>query len=267
MAKKTIADDLLELPWWVSFIGSLLVYIVGSFVLPVISFENPIFQAFNGAAQALVIPVAIALACISVFSFIGSAMGKRHRKALFDKQKNRETISDLSWDEFERLIGEYFSRHGYTVAENKQKGADGGVDLRLVKDGKIVIVQCKHWKGKVGVGVIRELLGAMTALGANGALVVTSGEYTQSAKSFAAENDIGLIDGVELSRYFQSSRSFPIDTTSSNQQSVRGKEVHCPNCGSMMVRRKARKGSNAGKEFYGCSKFPKCRGIRGILGP
>ena len=35
----------------------------------------------------------------------------------------------------------------------------------------------------------------------------------------------------------------------------------CPVCGSGMVKREAKKGKNAGKAFYGCSKFPKCRGV------
>ncbi len=33
----------------------------------------------------------------------------------------------------------------------------------------------------------------------------------------------------------------------------------CPLCGSELVLRTARKGSNAGNQFYGCSAFPKCR--------
>lgn len=33
----------------------------------------------------------------------------------------------------------------------------------------------------------------------------------------------------------------------------------CPQCGSPLVLRTAKKGSNAGKQFYGCSTFPKCR--------
>lgn len=37
----------------------------------------------------------------------------------------------------------------------------------------------------------------------------------------------------------------------------------CPICGAVMVKRKASKGPNAGKEFWGCSNFSrtKCRGI------
>lgn len=35
----------------------------------------------------------------------------------------------------------------------------------------------------------------------------------------------------------------------------------CPRCGADLVLRTAQKGDNAGKEFYGCSAFPKCRYI------
>ena len=35
----------------------------------------------------------------------------------------------------------------------------------------------------------------------------------------------------------------------------------CPKCGRPMVRRTARRGANAGSEFWGCSEFPRCRGI------
>ena len=40
--------------------------------------------------------------------------------------------------------------------------------------------------------------------------------------------------------------------------------VLCPRCGAQMVKRKAQKGKNAGKYFYGCSNYPKCRGIINI---
>lgn len=35
----------------------------------------------------------------------------------------------------------------------------------------------------------------------------------------------------------------------------------CPKCGSAMLLRQARRGVNAGGYFWGCSKFPKCKGI------
>ena len=33
----------------------------------------------------------------------------------------------------------------------------------------------------------------------------------------------------------------------------------CPKCGAEMVIRTAKRGDNAGNQFWGCSKFPQCR--------
>ena len=38
----------------------------------------------------------------------------------------------------------------------------------------------------------------------------------------------------------------------------------CPTCASPMIKRVAKGGENAGKEFWGCSNFPKCRAIQMI---
>lgn len=40
--------------------------------------------------------------------------------------------------------------------------------------------------------------------------------------------------------------------------------MKCSRCGKPMVLRTARKGKNAGNQFYGCTGFPKCRNIVGI---
>ena len=36
----------------------------------------------------------------------------------------------------------------------------------------------------------------------------------------------------------------------------------CPQCGSSMLRRTARRGSRRGRQFWGCSRYPSCRGTR-----
>ncbi|MEK6219248.1 MAG: NERD domain-containing protein [Psychrobacter sp.] len=38
----------------------------------------------------------------------------------------------------------------------------------------------------------------------------------------------------------------------------------CPKCSSEMIKRVAKKGLNQGQAFFGCSKFPKCRGVVNI---
>ena len=43
-------------------------------------------------------------------------------------------------------------------------------------------------------------------------------------------------------------------------------EPSCPICSSKMVLRTARRGSNAGNQFWGCSQYPRCKGITNIDG-
>jgi four helix bundle suffix protein len=38
----------------------------------------------------------------------------------------------------------------------------------------------------------------------------------------------------------------------------------CPDCGKAMTRRKARTGKNAGQDFWGCTGYPECKGVRKI---
>lgn len=41
-------------------------------------------------------------------------------------------------------------------------------------------------------------------------------------------------------------------------------QKQCPKCGSGMVLREVKKGKNMGNKFWGCSKFPKCRGVENV---
>lgn len=41
----------------------------------------------------------------------------------------------------------------------------------------------------------------------------------------------------------------------------KNEDPSCPLCSSPMVRRSAKRGANAGNEFWGCSRYPGCKGI------
>ena len=58
-----------------------------------------------------------------------------------------------------------------------------------------------------------------------------------------------------LQKVNTSLRSAPASVRSDNL-------VSCPLCSSEMVRREAKRGTNAGKSFWGCSKYPACKGTR-----
>lgn len=51
-------------------------------------------------------------------------------------------------------------------------------------------------------------------------------------------------------------RSQEISVVQNNNETVL-----CPKCSTPMVLRKATKGQNAGKEFYGCPNYPKCKEV------
>ncbi len=49
------------------------------------------------------------------------------------------------------------------------------------------------------------------------------------------------------------------------QRPVENKDDNsCPKCGKPMILRTARSGNNQGKQFFGCSDYPKCRMVRQI---
>ena len=156
-------------------------------------------------------------------------------------------VANLSWQNFEFLLSEWFKKQGYSTDLTGGGGADGGVDIKLYKDSKLYLVQCKHYKAsKVSVMVIRELYGVMTAQKAVGGFVVTSGRFTSEAYSFAKNINIELIDRRKLVEVLDAVG----DLTSKENGSLLAK---CPKCGNELVERKGRFGV-----FLGCRAYPKC---------
>lgn len=180
-------------------------------------------------------------------------------------------VADLSWQEFELLIGELYRRQGYAVTMCSGDGADGGIDLRLEKDGLTVLVQCKHWKVyKVSAPAVRELFGVMTAERAERAILVTTGRFTWDAQNFAEGKPLELIDGPELKRRLEAAKwdgtvgGDLLDVPSWSGQFAQAATIttpDCPFCRSRMVLRQAKA---SGSRFWGCSTFPKCRGKRNV---
>ena len=247
---RTILDDLALLPWWANIILATVVYLSFKYWVPSIAFQNPFFK---GVAIALptFAPIVAGILC---FVAAISAFHAWRKGELLEKQTGIGTLRTISWRKFEELVGETYRRKGYAVVETGGGGADGGVDLILRKDGEKLLVQCKHWKkDKVGVKVVRELYGVVTAESASGGIVISSGTFTQEAKEFARGKRIELLDGSVLLDLIAKVQKTPTLTVRKLDDSI------CPICGSKMLLRTAKKGPRAGERFWGCSDFPKCR--------
>ncbi len=204
-----------------------------------------------------------------------SAWRRRERRQLITdvgQSKAADVLDGMSWREFEMLVGEAFRLQGYDVAETGGGGADGGVDLVLAKGTEKFLVQCKQWKAfKVGVDVVRELYGVMAAKGAAGGFVVTSGRFTEDATRFASGRNLKLIDGPLLHGLIRQARNSqgPTPVLQTDQRPIPATigvtaTPECPTCAKPMIKRTAKRGANAGGEFWGCTAYPACRGTRQI---
>ena len=148
-----------------------------------------------------------------------------------------------------------------TTYDHKAFEWDGGVDLGLTKNGQRYLVQCKHWrKRQVPVTVVRELNGVVSAQNAHGGFVVTGGEFTQEARHFANACGIKLIDGPALEDLIG---GIPRKKSAADLGVAVAVEPSpaCPQCGTAMIQRTAKKGRFEGEAFWGCKQYPKCKGI------
>lgn len=282
--KGSTADRLVEwvavLPWWAGVALAALLYLVLHRIAdqPSITAIQPgqaaatiaplLWKTMAGIGQYLLPLICLAGAGISAWK----RLGRSRLVADVVRSDAADVLHAMSWQQFERLVGEGFRLQGYTVTETGGGGADGGVDLVLSKGGEKFLVQCKQWKAfKVGVDVVRELYGAMAAKGSAGGFVVTSGRFTEQASSFASGRNISLIDGPKLQAMIRHAgtvgtgiRSQPRPPQPAVPSDVEPPSPNCPTCSKPMARRWAKRGVNAGTAFWGCTGYPSCRGTRSI---
>ncbi len=319
-----LLDDIFEMlcvvPAWVGPPVALLFYLVLQFLVPLVlpDGDTELPSLVAGMSRTIALPFAV----LVLFAWVFAEIRKWSRRGLLNTQIGMSSIRDLSWQEFEYLVGEAYRRQGYVVEETGSPSGDGGIDLSLRRGAEWVVVQCKQWKArKVGVRPVRELYGVMTSEGATGAILVTCGSFTREAESFAQGKPIKLIGGQDLwdlvravkasggQRSAQaatgtaapSPRPGPATpapqarpttpasqarptapppsarpaapappaghgASSPHQATATDSTPACPVCGSTMALRTARKGPNPGSQFWGCPKYPNCRGTRPIAG-
>ncbi len=255
--------DLLKLtPFWVGPLLAVIVYFGIRDGIPMLmpdktngidpgTFLRPMIPMFAWLFTAIIV--------------LGWLMAEGHKlwsRRLLDKQEGIESIRKISWSQFEHLVCEAYRRKGYLAEVVGSPAGDGGVDIVLTARNERFFVQCKQWKAfKVGVKPVRELLGVVVSEKANRGILVTSGRFTNEAIRFARSNPvIDLVDGEQLAVLVLSAQGKEA-VSSPKPITMGGANPSCPRCGSRMVLRTAKSGANIGNQFWGCSRFPTCRGI------
>ena len=245
------------LPWWAGVLLAMISYLALHSVA-----ERPSATSLQPgqlgifAVSALWQTLAMVGQYLLPFLFLlgaGMSASKRRKSAqLYADASNRsDAVAQMTWLEFESLVGEFFRKQGYLVVAQGGAGPDGGVDVLLKKGSDRYLVQCKHWRAlRVGVQPVRELYGVMAAQRVAGGFLVTSGSFTEEADRFAAGREIKLIDG-------QAESVKPVVPAT----------ISCPLCQSTMVLRQTRQGATPSRQFWGCGSYAKtkCRGTRELL--
>ncbi|MEW5906867.1 MAG: restriction endonuclease [Elusimicrobiota bacterium] len=286
---ENLLANIAGLPWWVGVGGAVLLYVLSFFVQDMAFGVIPAGPAFAKLIKLLALVFLIG----GVLSFIVSFF----KGKLFDSAKDQEKIKAMTWKEFEFLVGEYYRRKGYSVTEAGGSSPDGGIDLIAQKNGAKLVIQCKHWKAfKIDVKIARELYGVMVDAAASGAVLITSGDFTQPAIDFVRDKPMELIDGPKLVKLIAEARpgvapaSAPVIPAKSRATLIptepsplseeernrkytppgiraaagapakpfKDENPVCPHCGVKMVLRTAQRGPNAGSKFWGCPNYPKC---------
>src|SRR5256886_7522726 len=186
-----------ELPFWASILGAAFIYLGFRFLPPLLAGSS-----VTGKAFASVFPTIAPWAAMVILAAGLIGVGKRRwRGFLLSRATGLPVLRQRGWPDFELLVGEVYRQQGYSVSERGGRQADGGVDLELVRGSERVIVQCKHWLNRqVPVQRVRELLGVVTAEGADQGILVATGGFTRDALQFASGRPLELIDGEALAR-------------------------------------------------------------------
>jgi tetratricopeptide (TPR) repeat protein len=113
----------------------------------------------------------------------------------------RRHLYHFSWEEFEHLVASIFESQGYDTTVT-QATKDEGVDIWARSGGDRIAIQVKQHdtSNRVGRPTLQQLSSTIAKNDADQVIIVTSGEFTETARDYAADfgEEMRLIDGTEL---------------------------------------------------------------------
>jgi restriction system protein len=176
LPRNSLFAILLRSRWWLSVLLALGVFALTRLFFPV------------GVAAFVALPFA-AIGIYAGFQQLRRPGAKRIAETL-------ERARALPWEVFCTALEEGFKRDGYAVERT-----NGGVDLVLTQKGLVTPVACKRWKAaRTGIEPLREFDAATRDLGAHSGIYIAAGEITETARTFAAQRRIRLLQGDELAK-------------------------------------------------------------------
>jgi restriction system protein len=105
----------------------------------------------------------------------------------------------LTWGQVQGLVRTAYERRGYTVQSVNSAGVP--VDMVLRKGDERVFLGFRHWQvWEVPDKAVHEIAGYSSGAGADRAIMVTSGRFSEHAQAYAATRGMELVDGASLSQ-------------------------------------------------------------------
>lgn len=244
--------------------------------------------------QAVLCCVSVFLVCLFLVVFFFSRIIKMSK---IEKAMNSKSFDSMSGEQFEEFCADILRGNGYQNVELTPTTGDHGIDILARKDGVKYAIQCKRYSKPVGNKAIQEAYSGKTIYNADVAVVMTNTDFTSQAIHDATKLNVLLwgrdkIDSLQKSWFSYDSveeiekLKGMINNNSSKQREVKqeiestddgdsvswiqtikngGKEeMICPKCGGNLIIRTAKRGVNAGSQFFGCSNYPNCKFTRDI---
>jgi restriction system protein len=163
-------------PWWVSGLAA-----AGIFGL-----------------TRMFMPVSLAIFAASPFLVIAGYAGWKQLRTPSAAQvaKALEKLAALPREGVVAALEAGWRREGYEVS----RPAGAQFDLELKLNGRTSLVVCRRLKAKsTGIEPLKELRAAGKDAGSE-LIYVAAGEVTAQARTFAAENGVRIVEGMELAR-------------------------------------------------------------------
>jgi restriction system protein len=121
--KRGLFDEIAASPWWVGVAFGVIGYPVLRWLVPWLVIEHPLLKGIAGGME--VVALVWLMAC-----FGASGLSLLHgllRRSLYERTRDADDLSGLSWQHFEKLVGEYFRRQGFQVRETGSPAGENGM--------------------------------------------------------------------------------------------------------------------------------------------
>jgi len=180
MSENSVFAVLLRSPWWIS---AAVAGVVGGTAVSLLP------DAYKVLGATLGMPFLV-IAGIAAWRQWQIPSATRVERTL-------EAVRAMSPKDFVTAIEAAYAGDGYAVTRVN----DAHADLELKQEWRTALVSCKRWKvARTGVEPLRDLLAAKEARESREAVLIATGEITETARRFAAENGIRLVGSVDLAR-------------------------------------------------------------------